>query len=424
MASRKARFGGKALWRAAALGLACVAVAVPPIQAQDVPDLPAEPWRTVSGRFDLPPESVLTPGAVFVVEARGPRNALLAESRLPVADGTGLTYALDLPVGPAATLRAAIQIDGQARWLSDPVAIPAGEAPVEAEPATLAPVVVSVLSQTMLCGTLRITAGMNGADAVITADGEQFVLAPVEAASGARFSDGADPETSFWNKGTVATLTLRGEVLPECRTLDAPPPELYEAQGVGWALTVTGADYLLVVDGFLPLEGRVPAAVWADGAAVWRLAEGAEVRMAPEVCLDPGGGQPLPETVTVTWPGQLRDGCGGRILDTLAGAPWRVIGLAGAALAPGAEVTLAFGPESLVTGSGGCNRLTAAFVLTRDGLSFGPPALTRMACSEDRMATEAAVVAALGRVARFDVAPDGTLELLDATDEPVLRAQR
>jgi membrane-bound inhibitor of C-type lysozyme len=38
----------------------------------------------------------------------------------------------------------------------------------------------------------------------------------VRAASGAKYEAEGDPATTFWSKGDKATLTIRGQALPEC----------------------------------------------------------------------------------------------------------------------------------------------------------------------------------------------------------------
>ena len=101
---------------------------------------------------------------------------------------------------------------------------------------------------------------------------------------------------------------------------------------------------------------------------------------------------------------------------TLERTRWVLTGL-GAAGAPIAktqtEPFLLFGdPQGRVTGSGGCNRLAGTYAQRGDKLSFGPLAVTRMACA-DGMAVEDTVGSALSSTAAFRI-DAGRLELHDA----------
>jgi len=106
----------------------------------------------------------------------------------------------------------------------------------------------------------------------------------------------------------------------------------------------------------------------------------------------------------------------------LAAHPWRVEDIAGGGIIDASNVTLAFAPGGRVSGSGGCNRYTGGVELTGEGLRFGPAA-TMIACAEALMAQERRFFEALGRVDRFDIAPDGALVLL-AGGETVVTARR
>lgn len=64
------------------------------------------------------------------------------------------------------------------------------------------------------------------------------------------------------------------------------------------------------------------------------------------------------------------------------------------------------------SGYAGCNRYSGPYTLSGDSLSFGPAAMTKMACSVG-MTTEQRFAAVLPIVARYALR-DTTLELLDA----------
>jgi heat shock protein HslJ len=72
-----------------------------------------------------------------------------------------------------------------------------------------------------------------------------------------------------------------------------------------------------------------------------------------------------------------------------------------------------------VSGSGGCNRLTASYQLSGEQLTFGQMAGTMMACP-DGMDTEKAFLAALSQAKRAKITRQH-LELFDASGNVVAR---
>jgi heat shock protein HslJ len=113
----------------------------------------------------------------------------------------------------------------------------------------------------------------------------------------------------------------------------------------------------------------------------------------------------------------------GGAADLLAGAEWTVTDLDGQPLPAEAGVTIGFAADGGISGRSGCNRYAGRAELSDGGLRIGPLALTRMACPEPAMQIEAAMMAALAAVERFEIAADGTLVLHGAAAE-LLRARR
>jgi heat shock protein HslJ len=114
--------------------------------------------------------------------------------------------------------------------------------------------------------------------------------------------------------------------------------------------------------------------------------------------------QTYPYTATLELGDTVLQGCGGDPRDLLtAEEVWTVTEIAGEPIVPGTEVTMSFADSGAVAGSGGCNRFTALYELTGEGLSLGPAAATRMACPDDIMAKEQVFFAV------FDVAHGGVL---------------
>ena len=105
---------------------------------------------------------------------------------------------------------------------------------------------------------------------------------------------------------------------------------------------------------------------------------------------------------------------------SLAGPYWKAIALSGQRIAGGPsrrEPHLVFRRNGRVSGSDGCNRLTGAFDVAGDAISFGVIASTRMACP-DTGAIENGFREALRATARWRRIAD-RLELIDASGATV-----
>lgn len=74
--------------------------------------------------------------------------------------------------------------------------------------------------------------------------------------------------------------------------------------------------------------------------------------------------------------------------------------------------------EGRVSGNSGCNRFSGPVTLEGDSINFGPLASTRMACAEELMRLEEAVLDLLGKATRF-TASDGELRLYNAEGLPL-----
>lgn len=111
-----------------------------------------------------------------------------------------------------------------------------------------------------------------------------------------------------------------------------------------------------------------------------------------------------------------RETCGSPLADSpLRGTYWKLVRLGDASVTVAARqrephIVLATDADR-VSGSGGCNRLTATFTLAGGRLKFGRVATTRMACP-DGMEEERRFVGALERVEGYRIR-GSHLELLD-----------
>jgi putative lipoprotein len=109
----------------------------------------------------------------------------------------------------------------------------------------------------------------------------------------------------------------------------------------------------------------------------------------------------------------------------LTGRDWRITTIGGAPIPSEArDPVLNFkttADGAAFAASAGCNRFVGQARIAGDTLTIGPAASTRMACPSPLDRAEAALAAALGATARWQI--DGTtLRLLDAAGAPLIEA--
>ncbi|MEY4269716.1 MAG: hypothetical protein RLZZ58_932 [Pseudomonadota bacterium] len=119
------------------------------------------------------------------------------------------------------------------------------------------------------------------------------------------------------------------------------------------------------------------------------------------------------DTVTVAAAGKNYRGCGGRVLPPadLHGTSWRIAQIAGVDTIKDAPAMLSFS-AGMMSGTAGCNRLSASYVADGTRLTAGPIMATRMACAPDRMAQENAVTALLAKPMSIRFLDDGAMLLM------------
>ena len=102
---------------------------------------------------------------------------------------------------------------------------------------------------------------------------------------------------------------------------------------------------------------------------------------------------------------------------------WQVTQLAGQPVPDDVTVTMRFDAEGRVSGKGGCNRYSGTYVPAGDALTFGPVAMTRMACPGEAMRVEARFSGALEGVTRAVFDDAGILTLSGADGGPLVVAR-
>lgn len=104
----------------------------------------------------------------------------------------------------------------------------------------------------------------------------------------------------------------------------------------------------------------------------------------------------------------------------LAGS-WQVSAINGARI-PGTVVTMDMAAGE-ISGSGGCNRYNGSYTQSGYTLTFGPTAMTRMACAPADMDAEARFGKALGSVTSYSFSSNGELQMFSG-NALVLQAGR
>lgn len=400
---------------AALLATSC---AVPPGAADD--------RMTVRGSLTYRERIALPPEAIAVVELREGRDGpLLAESRQPLGGRqVPVTFELQVPrqaMGPGAhALRGAIYVGGQPAWVSETKFIGAGAGPVDVGPLRLARHQPLAFASRLRCGnhTARFGIGKRDGKDVpqLDAGDRRHDLKEVVSASGARYEAIDDPRTTVWTKGDRATVVVAGEAWPECTLeTEAPPPFRARGNEPFWSLEASERG-LRFTTPERKLEGPAPTMqASAGGRRYAGTLDGKPiaVTVTAALCADTMTGMPHPARVEVEFDGRNWRGCGGEPVDLLLG-DWVAADIGGRPPLAGSRVTLAFGEDGRLAGSGSCNRYMAVFKLSGEGLSIGQAASTMMACEPKLMEQERRFLDILQQVQRFEISAAGELALIDA----------
>ncbi len=303
-------------------------------------------------------------------------------------------------------------------WLSAPVDVRLARGDVNAGALMLEPWEAVAFASRLDCGPRTARVGIvrrDGRDVTrLTIDGERHEMNSVVSASGARYEAAGDPTTQLWVKGDRATLTLRGEALPECAVVrDAPDAVRARGNEPNWRLELGTA--LLFVGPDLRIEGTAPPARISNGVrehAGIVNGRSINVSLAPRVCRDNMSGMPYPLTAEVVVSGRAFRGCGGEPEALLIGAEWVVEDIGGT-LTDRSRATLDFGVDGRLAGRSSCNAYTTTYKLTGESLTIGATATTMMNCEPSLMEQEQRFLDILQRVQRFDIGDTGALVLLD-----------
>lgn len=106
----------------------------------------------------------------------------------------------------------------------------------------------------------------------------------------------------------------------------------------------------------------------------------------------------------------------------LAGSDWRPNFLSETDLPAGIHMTVHFGPDGKITGSGGCNQFFGAYAISGNTIKIGPIASTRKGCP-GVIGVEAAFFATL-EIAKSFTQEGKTLVLFDVTGAKIAQFDR
>lgn len=364
--------------------------------------------RDIAGELAYRERIALPPGAELLVVVSDPTGPV-AETRQTPGGQVPLPFAVTAPDDGPLTLRAAVFEGGQPVWISAEIPVPAGQDAVNLGQIPLHRHVPLGFASTFLCGDRLIDLGFAGDAARLRVGGQVIELAPVPAASGARFEDAAG--TSFWSKGNRALVTLAGTALPECLPVIAPTlPLIARGNEPSWTITVAHEGLVYAGMDGARREFPLPAATQTDAGTVFDTGDGLAVTVSETLCRDTMTGLPHPYSIAATLDGAALQGCGGDPLAVLAG-DWRLIDLPGITEPDSADVTLSVA-GTRVAGKAGCNRFAGGLTLTGESLTLQPGGMTMMACDEALMTFEAAFIDRLSQVTLFDIDAAGNLVLI------------
>lgn len=387
-----------------------------------------ETTRPITGELTYRERIALPEGAVATVELRDETGRVVAEADFPT-EGRQVPFPVEIagPRGMPLTFRGAFQLGGSLLWITEPAEIAAGTEAVTLPPLQMQRFVPMGFASTYHCGGQMVEISFVNEGARLRIGSTYTDLTQVRTASGAKYAAEDDPDTYVWSKGTEVTVSLRGEVLPDCRidvnTTAASADFLARGNEPGWTLALAGGQFTFTPQEGETVEGTLSGPeVMPQGRRYEAPEQNVILAIADAVCRDTMTGMPYPRQVTLMVGEEEYNGCGGAPQSLLIGPEWQVEDIAGGGLIDGSHVTMGFDATGRVAGSAGCNRFFAGYSLTGEGLAFDKAGATMMACPEALMNQERKFLTTLETVTGFDFSDDGAL-LLRAGGDTVIKAR-
>jgi heat shock protein HslJ len=211
-------------------------------------------------------------------------------------------------------------------------------------------------------------------------------------------------------------ILVTGLVLAPLSAAAQSDPYTARGQEPGWMLTIGEQTITLTTqagdrfDAANPRPGQPPQGrydVVFNGKPVG-------IAIASGICRDSMSGMPHPDGVTISGLNGELKGCGGSPRALLGTDEWNITELGSSAVMGSTAPTIVFLKDNAVAGSGSCNRFRGGFKLTGESLTIEQLATTMMACPDQVMQQEQAIIRQLEATRSFDIRADGALVLKDA----------
>lgn len=356
--------------------------------------------------YNLDGEAVLT-STRQPLEGRQVPLPFHIKADIPASDAQGLLE-----------LRAAIELDGRLIRLSDPIPVFHRSGEHDIGELKLQPFNALAFGTAWMCGDIEVMLGAMGNNPLMRVGVKQFVMQQTRSASGVRHEAQGDPSTVLHSKGREALVSLRGDLLPDCRMIEQPElPLTARGNEPPWQVQVANDQLKLSTNYGTRHESFALLATRQSGPETRYLAasnnQSLTLTITPGVCRDSMSGMPHPYAAELATAQGTLPGCAGRPVALLSSHEWSITLLDGQPPAVDSTITLTFSAEdSRVFGNASCNRFNAGFTLDGENLRFSHAASTMMACPEPLMHQERSFFRILEGIQAFDIDGNGVLELI------------
>lgn len=218
-------------------------------------------------------------------------------------------------------------------------------------------------------------------------------------------------------------------MLAACQTVSVPGDPGRPANGAGYEAHGTEPFWgLVIADGAMTFSHPDSPDIWVKSYDArpsfngWRYTSAkisADITFTP--CSDGMSDFTYKDSVTVKVNGFEYKGCGGAILppEKMDDTYWMVVSIAGQGLNSDRQANFTFA-EGRMSGSIGCNKLSASYKFENRQLSFGPVMSTKMGCPPPIGPQEAMFSKLLGEVISTEFTGDGSLVLTGSNEQKIV----
>ena len=260
------------------------------------------------------------------------------------------------------------------------------------------------------CGIQDVTATFANETVTLAMRGQQQQLQHVVAASGAHFKSN-DGRTSYWNKGSEATITWHDENLPLCIEQGKLPNNVaFSGNEPFWLLTLNH-DHVSYTTPEQELEFAANPAEYNDDND-WLIAlsdageEVGQLRINSSICYDSMSGKAFPYSVKLVLQGNEYRGCGGETTQLIQGQPWQLSAMTGSSGSMLDRPSLQFLTEGRLVGTDGCNRFFGHYSVDGEIPRLSVQGATKRMCSQASMTFAQKFIENLNNTSKIDIKED------------------